>query len=161
MRESSQVASLAGVDVFTMPPKVTADYQENPTEDISRQTETDPSVDLADGVTAEDFNGSTLWEVPAEFKNCVAELLKKDIGLMSVDDMQTCFADAGFADFLPRWSEQDIRTATVDGKIPIYEKWKARLTSGEIGMDALMNLCAFCSFTTDQGALDSRIESLI
>jgi transaldolase len=161
MRESSQVATLAGVDVFTMPPKVADDYQDNPVHDISPQIENDPSVDLADGVKPTDFNASILWDVPETFKSCVAELLKKDIDRMSADDIQTYFADAGFGDFLPRWSEQDIQTATVDGKIPVYEKWKARLASGEIGMDALMNLCAFYSFATDQGALDARIESLI
>ncbi len=161
MRESSQVASLAGVDVFTMPPNVAADYQENPAQEISQQIGKDPFVDLADGVTPADFNASTLWEVPEAFRSCVAELLKKDIGRMSADDVQTYFADAGFADFLPRWSEEDIQTAVADGKIPVYEKWKARLASGEIGMDALMNLSAFYSFATDQEALDARIESLI
>jgi transaldolase len=161
MRESSQVATLAGVDVFTMPPNVAADYQENPVHDISPQIDNDPSVDLAEGVTPADFNASTLWEVPEAFKSCIAELLKEDIGRMSVDDIQTYFADTGFADFLPRWSERDIQTAAADGKIPVYEKWKARLASGEIGMDALMNLCAFYSFATDQGALDARIKSLI
>jgi transaldolase len=161
MREGSQVVTLAGMDVFTMPPKVAADYQKNPTQDISQQIENDPSVEMADGISPTDFNASTLWEVPEEFRSCIAELLKKGIDRMSTDDVQTYFADAGFADFLPRWSEQDIQTAADDGKIPVYEKWKARLASGEIGMDALMNLCAFYSFATDQKALDARIESLI
>jgi len=43
----------------------------------------------------------------------------------------------------------------------VYEKWKDRLVSGEIGLDALMNMSAFYSFATDQEALDGRIESLI
>jgi transaldolase len=161
MRESSQVASLAGVDVYTMPPNVAADYQENPAEKISRQIGKDPSVYLADNVKLTDFNASTLWEVPETFRSCVDELLKKDIGQMTADDIQTYFADAGFTDFLPRWSEEDIQAAATDGKIPVYEKWKARLASGEIGMDALMNFSAFYSFATDQEALDARIESLI
>ncbi|MHC4740417.1 MAG: transaldolase family protein [Planctomycetota bacterium] len=161
MRESSQVATLAGLDVFTMPPKVAAGYLENPPKDISRQVEEDPSIDFADGVTAIDYNAATLWEVTEAFKNCVAGLLKRDIGRMSADDLQAHFEDAGFADFLPRWSEQDIRTAADDGKIPVFEKWKARLASGEIGVDALMNLSAFHSFATDQKALDARIESLL
>jgi len=161
MRESSQVATLAGVDVFTMPPNVAADYQENPAEKISRQIGKDPSVYLADNVKLTDFNASTLWEVPETFRSCVDELLKKDIGQMTTDDIQTYFADAGFTDFLPRWSEEDIQAAATDGKIPVYEKWKARLASGEIGMDALMNFSAFYSFATDQEALDARIESLI
>ena len=161
MRESSQVAGLAGLDVYTMPPNVADEYQQNPVEDLSRQVGKDPSVHLADGIALTDFNASTLWEVPDAFRHCVDELLKEDIGQMAADEVQTYFADAGFADFLPRWSEKDIQTVAADGKIPVHDRWKDRLTSGEIGLDALMNISAFCSFAADQEALDARIESLI
>ena len=54
-----------------------------------------------------------------------------------------------------------MRTAAKDGKIPVYATWKSRLESGAIGLDALMNLSALQSFTTDQAALDDRIRGLI
>lgn len=161
MREGSQVASLAGLDVYTMPPKVAAEYQENPADNVVSQVENDPSISLAPGVSLDDFNALSLWQVPDEFKLCVDELLKKDSEHLTADDIQGHFADAGFKDFLPCWSDEDIKIITADGKISVYEKWAGRLKSGEIGIDALMNISAFYSFATDQGKLDSRIKSLL
>lgn len=161
MRDSSQVAGLAGVDVYTMPPKVADEYMQNPADQIVEQVTSDPSVCFADGVTSADFNASTLWEVPDEFKQCVDELVRENVGRMTAGDVREYFADHGFADFLPRWSEEDIRTVLADGKIPVYSRWKELLANGEIGMDALMNISAFYSFASDQEALDARIESLI
>jgi hypothetical protein len=80
---------------------------------------------------------------------------------MKPSDIQVYFAEAGFADFLHKWSKEDIQVATADGKIPVYARWKDRLARGEIGLDTLMNISAFCSFATDQKALDDRIKSLI
>jgi len=161
MRESSHVTHLAGVDVYTIPPKVVADYLEHHTGQVSRRIEEDPPVPLAEDVTFADFNAATLWKVPNAFKDCVEELLKEDSDNLTPDDIQAHFENGGFADLLPRWSDEDIKTAAADGKIPVYDSWKERLESGKIGMDALMNLSAFCSFATDQKALDDRIKSLV
>ncbi|NVL93238.1 MAG: transaldolase family protein [Desulfobacterales bacterium] len=161
MREGSQVASLAGVDVLTMPPKVAAQYRENPVKEISPQVDKDPPVRLAEGVKLDDFNGKTLWEVPNEFKNCVEDLLKKNIDSLAPEDLQAHFEAAGFDDFLPQWSDEDRQTVATDGKIPIYESWKDRLSSGKISMDALVNISGLYSFATDQKALDDRVISLL
>ena len=161
MREGSQVASLAGVDVLTMPPKVAAQYRENPVKEISPQVDKDPPVRLAEGVKLDDFNGKTLWEVPNEFKNCVEDLLKKNIDSLAPEDLQAHFEAAGFDDFLPQWSDEDRQTVATDGKIPIYESWKDRLSSGKISMDALVNISGLYSFATDQKALDDRVMSLL
>ncbi|MHC4116146.1 MAG: transaldolase family protein [Planctomycetota bacterium] len=161
MRDSSQVAALGGLDVYTMPPKVADEYLLNPADQIVEQVGNDPSVSFVDGVAPADFNAPTLWEVPDDFKQCVGELARENIGRMTAGDVREYFADHGFADFLPRWSEDDIRTVLADGKIPVYSKWKDLLAGGEIGMDALMNISAFYSFASDQEALDARIESLI
>lgn len=161
MRDSSQVAALAGLDVYTMPPKVAEAYQQNPADEIVEQIANDPSVSFAEKVKSADLNVSTLWEVPDEFKQCIDCIRAEEIGRMTADDLRKYFVDRGFADFLPDWSEQDIRTAAADGKIPVYSKWKDRLAGGEIGLDALMNLSAFYSFASDQRGLDARIESLI
>ena len=161
MREGSQVASLAGVDVLTMPTKVAAEFQENPAEGISSQVANNPPVRLAEGVKLDDFNGTTLWEVPDAFKKCVEDLLVKDIDTLAPEDLQAHFEDAGFDDFLPRWSDEDRQAVATDGKIPVYERWRDRLSSGKIGMDALMNISGLYSFATDQRALDDRVKSLI
>jgi transaldolase len=161
MRGGFQVTALAGVDVLTMPPKVAAQYQENPSEGISSRVDQDPPLRLAHGVKLDDFNGATLWEIPEAFKTCVENLLKKPIDHWGPDDLQTHFEDAGFGDFLPRWSDDDRETVARDGKIPIYERWKDRLSSGKVGLDALVNISGLYSFATDQKALDARVRSLL
>jgi transaldolase len=161
MREGSQVASLAGVDVLTMPTKVAAEFQGNPAEKISAQVDKDPPVRLAQGVSLDDFNGKTLWEVPDEFKKCVEDLLDKDIEAFTPKDLQAHFEDAGFGNFLPLWSDEDRQTIASDGKIPVYDRWRDGLSSGKIGMDALVNISGLYSFATDQKALDDRVKSLI
>jgi transaldolase len=161
MREGSQVASLAGVDVLTIPPKVAAQYAETPGKEVSSQVQKDPPVSLAGGIRLDDFNGTTLWDVPGEFKNCVENLLNKDVDILTPEDLQVHFEDAGFGGFLPRWSDEDLHAVAANGKIPAYERWRDRLSSGHIGMDALINISGLYSFATDQKALDERIKSLI
>jgi len=161
MRGGLQVASLAGVDVLTMPPKVAAQYRDKPVEKVSAQVHEDPPVRLTEGVTLDDFNGRTLWEVPDAFKTCVDDLLNKNLDSLTPEDLQAHFEDAGFGDFLPRWSDRDRQTISTDGKIPVYERWKESLATKRIGMDALVNISGIYSFATDQKALDDRIRSLI
>jgi len=161
MREGAQVAALAGLDVFTMPPKVAAQYEDAPASRLDSQIQNDPPVRFAEGVGSADLAAATLWDVPEAFKNCVEELLERDIDALSPEDIQTHFARARFEDLFPDWSDDDIRTVTADGKIPVFDKWKEKLARGKVGLDALMNLSAFHSFATDQKALDDRIRSLI
>ena len=161
MREGRQVATLAGLDVYTMPPKVAEQYRKDPVAKINSEVENDPSVTFAEGVQLEDVNGATLWDVPGPFQECVDALLKKDLDGFSPDDLQTHFEQAGFGDFLPRWSDAGLQTATTDGKIPVFRTWKDKLRAGSVGLDALMNLSGLCSFATDQQALDDRVRSLL
>ena len=161
MREGSQVASLTGVDVLTMPPKVASQYQENPPENVSSRVENDPVVELAEGVAFDDFNGATLWDVPNRFKECVNDLLTKDVDSLTPVDLQAHFEEGGFGDFLPRWSDTDLGAVAGDGKIPVHERWKDRLSTGEVGMDALTSISGLYSFATDQKALDDRVRSLL
>jgi len=161
MREGTQVPELGGLDVFTMPPKVAAQYERSPIDEPSKRIKQDPTVSFAEGITLEDFRAQTLWDVSGSFKKAVDRLLEKDIETLTPEAVRMHFGNAGFSDFLPNWSGSDISMATTDGKIPVFQNWKERLTHGEVGLDALMNLSAFCSFATDQKALDDRIRSLI
>lgn len=161
VREGAQIAALAGLDVLTMPTKAAGQYETDPASEPSSQVETDPEIPLADGVDFGDFNATTLWEVPDAFQACVEGLLEEDVDGMTPEDVQSYFDRRGFEDFLPEWSAEDVRTASQDGKIPVFEKWQKRLAQGDIGLDALMNLSAFEAFATDQKALDDRIRSLI
>ena len=103
-----------------------------------------------------------LWDVPADFRDCVSNLLEnKNPDELEPEDLQALFKVNGFPGFLPDWSEQDIRTINADGKIPVFDTWQEKLLNGEVGLDALMNISALRSFATDQKALDDRIRSLL
>ncbi|HTS15967.1 MAG TPA: transaldolase family protein [Verrucomicrobiae bacterium] len=161
IRSGEQIGALAGVDVHTMPTRAAAEYRARPLPKVTSQVANDPNVPLAPGVTFAQFGGETLWSVPQKFKDAVDDLLRENLDALKPDDVQSHFENAGFPDFLPRWSAADIQTATKDGKIPVYATWKDRLASGKVGLDALMNLSALFSFTTDQKALDDRVRSLL
>lgn len=178
VRTGTQLGTLAGIDVFTIPTKAAAEYRAAPlTAPTSRVTD-DPSIPLAAGISLKQFAGDTLWEVPAKFKDAVAALVGQASCLSSAHEenrrdacsttgnltpaaLQDHFAKAGFPGFLPKWNQADIGTITKDGKIPIHAKWAKRLESGELGLDALMNAAALYSFVTDQTALDNRIRAVL
>jgi transaldolase len=161
MREGSQVGALAGTDVYTMPPKVAAQYLQQPLSAPVSQVAADPVVAAAPGITVDAFAGRTLWETPQAFQACVKALLSRYPDRLEPETVVSHFERAGFGNVFPRWSEADCRTAAADGKIPVYAHWKERLATGQIGLDALMTLSALQSFIADQKALDSRIAGLI
>ncbi len=161
MREGSQIADLAGLDVFTMPPAAAEEYHAAPDDAIRSQVGNDPSIHLAEGVEASDFYASSLWEVPEDFKRCIDGLQDEALDAMDGPALQAHFAAAGFLDFVPLWSQDDRDTIMQDGKIPVYDTWKAALASKSVGLDALMNLSALQSFTKDQQALDDRIRGML
>lgn len=152
IRTGAQIGELAGVDVMTMPTKAAGEYRAKPLASVKSRVENDPPVDCS--------GCDTLWAVSQQFKDATESLLKK-ADTLTPDAIQSHFESAGIRDFLPRWSESDIKTATKDGKIPVYATWKSRAESGAIGLDALMNLSALFSFVTDQMALDDRIRSVL
>lgn len=161
MRDGGQVGSLAGLDVFTMPPKVAAQYRNNPPCRVVSRVSADPEVIAANGVRLDAFAAPTLWDVPPAFGSCAADIARIAPDRLTPDEIVERLARADFRDLFPRWSRTDIQTAATDGKIPVYEHWKDRLAAGDIGLDALMNLSAFQAFTADQAALDARIKSNI
>jgi transaldolase len=161
MRAGPQVGTLAGLDVYTMPPKVAAQYRENPFLEVTSQVATNPDVTTAAEVTLESFAGQTLWDVPDSLTACAREIGKIDPSVLTPDEIVDRLAQAGHGGIFPRWSDEDRRTVTSDGKIPVYGHWKDRLASGEVGLDALMNLSAFHSFSSDQAELDARIAAHI
>jgi transaldolase len=161
IRDGKQIADLAGIDVFTMPPAAAAEYHAAPQAEPVSQVRRDPHVALADGVSLRDFNGATLWEVPPAFKAAVDELVHMKEESLSAGALRKHFQKGGIPDFLPEWTSDDIRRASEEGKIPVLSTWQDRLAAGTLGLDALMNLAALRAFAADQEALDTRIRSFV
>ncbi len=163
MRAGEQVATLAGVDLYTMPTKVAEECESLGIQPdaLRSRVDDDPEIDLAAGVDASAVTLPSLWEVPENLKAAILALARRDPCDLSAQGVCEHFRSHGFADLLPDWSDEDVRAAQKDGKIPKLERWRERLARGEIALDALMNLSALMSFATDQAAMDRRIEDLI
>ena len=163
MRNGGQIVSLAGVDVFTMPPKAARELESAAPDSasLSPQVENDPAVDLAEGVDREALGIDKLWEVSDDFRSMVRGLTRLKPGELSPAALRSFVADEGLSGLLPKWSTEDIETITADGKIPVYEKWAERLASGDIALDTLMNVSALQAFVSDQKAMDDRIRSML
>ena len=160
LRSGGQVGSLAGVDVLTMPPKSAHEFQELAAtpQEVRRGIEDKFHPTFSPGISPGAYAFDTLWEVPKGLAEAIEPIAKRDPVKLSGIDIQEMLADAGFSDLLPFWSDQDIRRASQDGKIPKLALWRDRLATGEIGLDALMTLSGLYSFAADQQAMDDRIR---
>jgi hypothetical protein len=91
----------------------------------------------------------------------VDALLQRDLDALTPEALQTHFTKAGFPDFLPDWTSDEIELARQDGRVPVYDHWRAKLASRAAGLDALMNIAGLCSFAQDQAAFDARVKSFL
>jgi transaldolase len=157
LRSASQLESLAGTDVFTMPVKVAKEGRSSLSGNFTSRLKANYTPDLnsrAQGILLE-----KCWDV-----NEKELLLVRDI----VDELPCCgdmlvahARKAGCGDMFPEMSGADMDQITGDGKIPKHEHWEERIRKGEIAVDTLLNLAGLASFAQDQAHLDQHIESII
>lgn len=160
MREGEQVQALAGVDVFTMPPKVAKAAKESlNAEEFRTRIHDDLDVDLASGVDPDEVKLEKTFEVGYEAEQFAQSL--EDNPPVAGDDLVERAYELGCGDLFPRLEESERKQIALDGKIPKHERWKEKIKKGEIAVDTLLNLAGLASFTADQTALDERIEQLI
>ena len=157
IRNGGQVATLAGLDVQTIPPKAMKEFQESGrTPDQIQKTEgTALNPELGSG---HDWSArvAKLWDVDGDFRKAVDRLMARgDLDQMSGFDLVRLCEDSGLDLFHP-FTGQDLNKIQDDGKIPKLADW-----SGAIALDDLMTQAALQSFTKDQNALDRRIASFL
>lgn len=157
LRDASQLESLAGVDVFTMPVKVAKEGKEKLSGKFESQLSKDLRVNLND--SAQGAYVEKLWRVtPDELS--LAMHLAADLPKDGNELIQRANG-AGCRDLFPSLSEQDLQHIKEDGKIPKHERWAERIKKGELAIDTLLNLGGLASFASDQAQLDDRIRGLI
>jgi len=157
IRNGDQVATLAGMDIHTIPPKAMKEFQESGrTADQIKETDgsaLNPNVDSAHDWSV---RVAGLWEMDGDFRKAVDRLIaRKDLDQMSGEVLEQFCKDNELDLFHP-FSEQDLKKIQDDGKIPKLADW-----SGSIALDDLMTQSALQSFTKDQNALDARIQSFL
>ncbi|HSV74189.1 MAG TPA: transaldolase family protein [Chthonomonadales bacterium] len=155
MRSAAQVADLAGVDVFTMPPKVAKDFlaQEVNPASLASQVNRGFAVTVNPGV-----DGSVLeplWAIDERVVAVTDELAARGGVNLTGDDLRAADADHG-ARLFCRFTPEQQAMSRAEGKIPVIANW----TATGAALDDLMTLAALQSFTVDQGALDDRLRRL-
>jgi transaldolase len=157
LRSADQLASLAGVDVFTIPTKVAADGKIKLDGSFGSKREEIYTVDLNESAAL--YFPEKLWEV-----NEKELILAKDLadncpenGNELIDRVHA----AGCGDMFPYLSDTDLKFISEDGKIPKHERWANQIASGHLAIDTLLNLAGLASFINDQAKLDERIGRII
>jgi transaldolase len=159
-RSAAQVRDLAGIDVMTIPPKVAADFLKlglQPAELTSKLGATWP-LGVKPDVAAPSVGLNTLWDIDDKLVRCIDTLEQSNIAKFTPADLLDFFSLQRCSDVLVRWTQGQIDVSRKEGKIPHIENWREPLRSGDIGLDALMNLAGLYSFTADQEAMDERIR---
>jgi transaldolase len=159
MRGASQVADLAGLDVYTMPLGVAAAALKELDGKFSSQLDVVHDVTLGDTVDPARVRMETLWDASDGDRKFVDSINENvpTTGAEVVDRAHAC----GAGDIFPRLSEEDTQHIADDGKIPKHSRWADRVQSGEIAIDTLLQLAGLASFTKDQKALDDRIRGIV
>lgn len=157
LRHYSQLESLAGTDLYTMPPKVALEGRKN----LESNFEYKVNVDHRPSISADQVESRLykFWNINPDLERLAVELgnnLPK-----SAAELESRFRDAGFKDVFPDLSSEELSFVDSDGKIPLHSRWAEKIKDKKLAPDTLLNLAGLYSFTADQGELDKRIEEMI
>lgn len=159
MREGKQIASLAGIDVFTMPIKVAENGYNSLDKNFESKVHENYPIPLNPDINGQDICMDKLWDVSEAEMNFARSLDRKPPA--SGEEIIERAHEAGCGDIFPKLSDSDYALLRDDGKIPVHEKWHDRIKNGEVAIDTLLNLAGLASFATDQSAMDARVEGII
>ncbi len=155
MRNGEQMVSLAGVDVFTIPPKALKEFndQKHDPQSLVSRVQENYHVSLANGVDRGWVE--RLWTVDENFRQMAKELAELGGDQLTGYDLRQ--ADSHHRTRLfTHFTQEEQATIRTDGKIPVASKWQKRAE-----LDDLMTESALQSFIVDQNAFDTRIRQLI
>jgi transaldolase len=157
LRNYNQLELLAGVDVFTMPPKVAAAGHKELKGKFTSRTHENYDVNILD--PAKDAHIEKFWEVDDKVLKLSERLSGK---LPSTGQELVHIAhEEGCEDMFPSLSKEEKNFIVTDGKIPVHARWEKKIKEGKIAPDTLLTLAGLASFTSDQEKLDKRIRGII
>jgi transaldolase len=159
LRGASQVADLAGIDVYTMPTTVAAASIKELKPEFTSRVQQDYQVTWGAGVDPKAIRAHTLWDISAADEKLAASLKAK--APTTAAELVAQAKAAGAGDLFPQLSDADWAVIAKDGKIPKHATWAARIASGELAIDTLLNYAALQSFIADQREMDERIRKYL
>ncbi|MHC4714412.1 MAG: transaldolase family protein [Planctomycetota bacterium] len=162
-REGGQVRDLAGIDVMTIPPAVAREFLDLGLDegDLEDRSGADYRPVFGEGIDERAVGFHTLWELDERLGECLDALERENIDAFAPADLTAFLADRGFGDLLVNWTGEEVALSAREGKIPKLANWRDALASGRIGLDALMNLAGWNSFSADQDAMDKRVRDVL
>ena len=157
IRNGDQVATLAGMDIHTIPPGAMKSFQESGrTPDQIKKTDGTALIPGVDSNHAWGSRVSDLWELDGSFQKAVDQLMNRnDLDQLSAKGLEQFCNETGL-NLFHSFSNEELKKIQADGKIPKLADW-----SDSIALDDLMTQSALQSFTKDQNALDARIQSFL
>lgn len=157
IRHHDQLEMLAGVDVFTIPPKVAASGHEQLTGSFTSRLKHDYKPCLSFDPANEGMD--KFWKVDDKLFKLAKSIGNNPPG--SGEELEDIMRNEGFEDMFPVLNDKEKQRITDDGKIPVRTAWLEKINEGKIAPDTLLNLAGLASFATDQAALDKRIDSFL
>lgn len=159
LRGASQVADLAGIDVYTMPTTVAAASIKELKGDFTNRVAQDYAVTWSSAAEAAANRVSVLWDI-AKPETAFAAALRAKAPTSAAELVAMAKAN-GAGDMFPQLSDADWAVIAKDGKIPKHASWAARIASGELAIDTLLTYAALQSFIADQNEMDDRIRKYL
>ena len=157
LRNHNQLELLAGVDVFTMPPKVAAAGKKELSGKFTSRTHENYDASIFD--SAKNAHIEKFWEVDDKVLK-LAERLSSKLPSTGVELIHIAHEE-GCEDMFPSLSKEEKAFIVSDGKIPVHSRWEKKISEGKIAPDTLLTLAGLASFTSDQEKLDQRIRGII
>ncbi|NLN78135.1 MAG: transaldolase [Armatimonadetes bacterium] len=156
IRHGGQVATLAGVDVQTIPPKAAAEYlaMDIASDQIRKRTSQELDIELAHDGLARVVDLNVLWDVDERFIGFVEDAVSQADEMVYGRDLMRVAREHGINIFR-EWTNEERRAIREHGKIPDLAQWPGA------PIDDLMSISALESFAQDQSALDDRIKSFL
>ncbi|HET6452537.1 MAG TPA: transaldolase family protein [Spirochaetia bacterium] len=158
-RDARQVQAVAGVDVMTIPVATATEARARLSGSWESCVQRTYPVQIAAGVDAAALRLSAAWDVSEREKELAASLEARPP--RSAEDLRARAAGLGVRDLFPELSTEERAIIAREGKIPRYKTWAARIASGELAVDSLLNVAGLESFTADQAAMDARVRGLL
>jgi transaldolase len=159
IRDGTQVESLAGVDVMTIPVGAASDAHARLSGKWESRVGRNYDVRLAPGVDEKKLRLSVLWDVTDQEKELGRSLNANPPH--TADELVARARRLGAGDMFTQMTAAEAGQVAREGKIPQYASWEKPIAAGETAADTLLNLAGLASFTADQKALDDRVRGLV
>jgi transaldolase len=159
IRDGTQVESLAGVDVMTIPVGAASDARARLSGRWESRVNRQYDVRLSPGVDEKKLRLSALWDVSDQEKELGRSLNANPPH--TADELVARARRMGAGDMFMQLTADEADQVAREGKIPKHVSWAKRIAAGETAADTLLNLAGLASFTADQKSLDDRVRGLV